>query len=75
MLSLLKEAGETNKHNAGFQLWQQNNQPLQVTTPEGVDRVVDYIGMNPVVEGLVDEPEAYCYSSAHEQGMLKLEEL
>ena len=75
MLALLKEAGEANKHNAGFQLWQQHNQPLLVTKSEEVDRVVDYIRMNPVVEGLVDEPEAYCYSSAYERGMLKLEEL
>lgn len=75
MLALLKEAGEANKHNGTFQLWQQNNQPLQVTRPEEVDRVVEYIRMNPVVEGLVDVPEAYCYSSAYEQGMLKLEEL
>ena len=75
MLALLKEAGETKKHNAGFQLWQQHNQPLLVTKPEEVDRVVAYIRMNPVVEGLVDEPEAYCYSSAYEQGMLKPEEL
>ena len=75
MLALLREAGEANKHNASFQLWQQNNQPMQVSKVEEIERVVDYIRMNPVVEGLVDAPEAYCYSSAHEHGMLKLEEL
>ncbi len=47
---------------------------MQVTKPEEVDRVVDYIRMNPVVEGIVGEPEAYGYSSAHEPGMFKLEE-
>ncbi len=75
MLDLLMKAGEANKHNAAFQLWQQNNQPMQLTTPAEVDRVVDYIRMNPVNEGIVDHPEAYCYSSAYEQGMLKLAEL
>ena len=73
MLDLLMKAGEANAHNTSFQLWQQNNQPMQVSNPAEVDRVVDYIRMNPVVEGLVGQPEAYCYSSAHEPGMLKLE--
>ncbi len=74
MLAMLREAGEANKHNASFQLWQQNNQPMLVSTGE-VERVVDYIRMEPAVEGIVDEPDAYCYSSAHEPGILKLEEL
>lgn len=75
MLALLKDAGEANPHNAGFQLWQQSNQPLLVSTPAEVDRVVEYIRMNPVHEGIVDSPEAYCYSSAYEPGKLRLEEL
>lgn len=48
---------------------------MQLTKPEEVDRVVDCIRMNPVVEGIVTTPEAYCYSSACEPRMLKLEEL
>lgn len=75
MLDLLKEAGEANKHNAGFQLWQQNNQPMQVSGPEEIERVVNYIRMNPVAEGIVDEPEAYRYSSAYQPGLLNLEDL
>ena len=75
MLALLMKAGQANKHNASFQLWQQNNQPMQVTTPAEIDRVVNYIRLNPVKEGIVDLPEAYRYSSAYQQGMLKLEEL
>lgn len=75
LLPLLKEAGDANKHNASFQLWQQNNQPMQLTKPEEVARVVEYIRMNPLVEGIVDTPEAYCYSSAYEPGMLILEDL
>ena len=66
MLDLLMKAGEANAHNTSFQLWQQNNQPMQVGNPAEVDRVVDYIRMNPVVEGIVGQPEAYCYSSAYE---------
>ncbi|HEY0979162.1 MAG TPA: transposase [Flavobacteriales bacterium] len=75
MLELFRKAGEQNKHNAGFQLWQQNNQPMDVSTPAEIDRVVEYIRMNPVVEGIVDHPEAYRYSSAYEPPLLQLEEL
>ena len=73
MLDLLIQAGVQNKQNASFQLWQQNNQPMQVTKLAEVNRVVDYIHMNPVKEGIVDRPEAYCYSSAYEPGMLELD--
>ena len=40
-----------------------------------MDRVVEYIRMNPVKEGLVDRPEAYCYTSAYQPGKLVLETL
>lgn len=73
MLGLLRQAGIQNKQNASFQLWQQNNHPLLVTKPDEVERVADYIQMNPVKECIVDRPEAYCYSSAYEPGMLKLD--
>lgn len=73
MLGLLVEAGLRNKQNVAFQLWQQNNQPMQVTKYDEIDRVVDYIRMNPVKDGIVDRPETYCYSSAYEPGKLKLD--
>jgi len=75
MLARLVEAGKANKHNAAFQLWQQNNQPMLLETNASIDRVVAYIRMNPVKEGIVDQPEAYCYSSAYQPGKLALDEL
>jgi REP element-mobilizing transposase RayT len=74
MLKLLEEAGRANGNNVNFQLWQQNNQPLIMDTPEAVERAVEYIRDNPVKEGLVAEPEAYMYSSAYQPGLLKLAE-
>lgn len=74
MLGLLRAAGEANSHNAAFQLWQQHNHPLLVSTPRELERVTDYIRMNPVVEGFVSDPAQYCYSSAHEPGLLPLED-
>lgn len=75
MLGRLVEAGLANNQNRAFQLWQQNNQPMLVDTDTSIDRVVDYIQMNPVKEGIVDLPEAYCNSSAYRPGKLLLEKL
>lgn len=72
---MLRDAGTRNSNNDGFQLWQQNNQPLLLTQPDEVTRVVEYIRGNPVKEGLVEEAHEYVYSSAHEPGLLDLEEL
>ena len=74
MLKLLEDAGRANAANAGFQLWQQNNQPLLMDTVEAFDRAADYIRDNPVKEGYVEQAEGYLYSSAHEPGLLKLSE-
>ncbi len=75
MLKLLEAAGKANSSNQGFQLWQQNNQPLLLESPGSMDRAVEYVRMNPVKEGLVEEDHAYVYSSAHEPPLLTLEEL
>lgn len=75
LMPLLREAGLRNSNNDGFQLWQQNNQPLLLTQPDEVVRVVEYIRGNPVKEGLVEEAHEYVYSSAHEPALLDLEEL
>ena len=73
MLRSLMQAGIRNPQNASFQLWQQNNQPMQVTKLAEIDRVINYIRMNPVKDGIVDRPECFCYSSAYEPGKLKLD--
>jgi REP element-mobilizing transposase RayT len=74
LMPLLREAGSRNSNNEGFQLWQQNNQPLLLGDPAGIARVVQYIRQNPVQEGLVEEAHEHVHSSAHEPGLLVLEE-
>lgn len=64
MLWLFKSAGKRNSNNKTFQFWQQDKRPIQLSTNEMMDQRLDYIHMNPVVEGLVREPEDYVYSSA-----------
>ncbi|MBP6390571.1 MAG: transposase [Flavobacteriales bacterium] len=74
LLKTFREAGEQNSNNTTYQVWQQNNQPLQLERTEEVERVTEYIRQNPVKEGFVAEAEDYLYSSAYEPGLLQLEE-
>lgn len=64
MLKLMKNAGKENSNNATFQLWQQNNHPIELFTPIVTHQKLDYIHNNPVMAGFVASPEDYLYSSA-----------
>lgn len=60
----MQRAGEKNCHNSGFQLWQQDNHPVELSTMVIAHQKLDYIHYNPVVSGIVEKPEDYLYSSA-----------
>ena len=64
MLGMMKKAGKENCHNLEFQLWQQDNHPIQLTTIEIAHQKLHYMHYNPVVSGIVESPEDYLYSSA-----------
>jgi putative transposase len=66
MMSLMKSAGQENNHHRGFQLWQEGNHPIQLSTPGILDQKMNYIHNNPVEAGFVDRPEDYLYSSARD---------
>ncbi len=66
MLWLFKQAGQNNPNNRNFQFWQQDNHPEELITNEFIDQKLNYIHNNPVMAGLVDEPEHYRYSSARD---------
>ena len=76
MLRLMKAAGNKNKNNKGFQLWQQHNHPVLLGSNYLLEQKLDYIHNNPVKAGFVDEPEDYVYSSARdyagEQGLIEV---
>ena len=76
MMRTFKRAGEKNSNNKYYQFWRQDNHPIELTTNEMMEQRLDYIHHNPVVEGIVDEPEYYLYSSARDyagmKGMLEL---
>jgi putative transposase len=77
MLWLFKSAGAKNKRNKDYQFWQQDNHPEELESNDFKDQKLDYIHMNPVKAGLVDEPEHYRWSSARDyagvKGLVKME--
>lgn len=64
ILELLQKAGSKNKKNKTYQLWRQNNRPIELYNNDTIQQKIDYIHNNPVEEGFVQNPEDYLYSSA-----------
>ena len=62
-LWLFERAGQRNSNNTNFQFWQQNNQPIELTSNEFIYQKLDYIHNNPVEAGIVLSPEEHLYSS------------
>jgi REP element-mobilizing transposase RayT len=76
MLKIMYNAGLSNSNNHGFQLWQQHNHPIELSTNEMIDQRLHYTHNNPVEAGFVSSPEDYLHSSARdyagEPGLLKV---
>ncbi|MBT3801086.1 MAG: transposase [Bacteroidetes bacterium] len=66
IMEIMMAHGTLNKHNKDFQFWQQHNHPILLDTNHIMQQKLDYIHMNPVEAGFVDEPEHYLYSSARD---------
>jgi len=79
MLWIFKESGERNGRNESFQFWQQDNQPIQLQTPEFTLTKLYYLHNNPVKAGIVEKPEDYILSSAKDynggKGLLPVDHL
>ncbi|MBS1600827.1 MAG: transposase [Bacteroidetes bacterium] len=77
ILELMQKAGKSNSNNNGFQLWQQDNHPIELTTLAIAHQKLDYIHNNPVEAGFVEAPEDYLYSSARDyygrKGLIEIE--
>ncbi len=61
---MMERAGKQNGNNNGWQLWQQHNQPIALSNNDMMSERLNYLHMNPVVSGFVNEPEHWKYSSA-----------
>ena len=66
MLWMMGRAGKKNSQNLEFQLWQQDNHPIELYDIKILHQKLDYIHDNPVVAGIVERPEDYLYSSARD---------
>ena len=66
MLWMMERAGKKNSQNSDFQLWQQDNHPIELFDDKILHQKLDYIHNNPVEAGIVENPEDYLYSSARD---------
>jgi hypothetical protein len=64
ILWMMKRAGKKNSNNFNFQLWQQDNHPIQLKNLGMAHQKLEYTHYNPVEAGIVTKPEDYLYSSA-----------
>src|SRR5580698_5056846 len=66
MLWMMERAGRKNSQNINFQLWQQDNHPIELSDIKILHQKLDYIHNNPVTAGIVEKPEDYLYSSTRD---------
>ena len=66
MVKIFREHGEKNCRNKDFQFWRQENHPVELFSGAFIAQKMNYIHNNPVVAGIVDQPEHYLYSSARD---------
>ncbi|ANE49494.1 REP-associated tyrosine transposase [Flavisolibacter tropicus] len=71
MLQLLQQAGSQNSNNRGFQLWRQDNRPIELRDAHRLYQKLNYIHRNPVAAGFVEKEEDWLYSSARNYFGLK----
>ena len=66
MLKKMYSVGNFNNNNNDFQFWMQDNHPIELSTNEILDQKFEYLHLNPVAAGFVDQPESWLYSSARD---------
>jgi len=76
LLGEMLKAGQANNKNSKYQLWRNDNHPIELHSNEVMNQKADYIHNNPVEEGIVEKAEDYLYSSAKnyagEEGLLEI---
>lgn len=64
ILKMMYRAGSSKRSNKGFQLWQHNYHPIELSSDYLFEQKLEYIHQNPVKAGFVEKPEEFLYSSA-----------
>ncbi len=71
------ESGKQNSKKQTYQLWRNDNHPIELYHNEVINQKTEYIHNNPVAEGIVEKAEDYIYSSAKnsmgKEGLLTIE--
>lgn len=80
MLYRFARTGEYNSNNKEFQFWQQDNHPIELSTPAMLKQRMDYMHENPVRAGYVHSPEEYVFGSGvdyytNRKGLIEIERL
>jgi REP element-mobilizing transposase RayT len=57
-------AARKHVHNSTYQVWTHENHAVELFSPDFTQQKIDYIHLNPVRAGWVENPEDYLYSSA-----------
>ncbi len=72
LLSVMLEAGKQNSKQQTYQLWRNDNHPIELSLNQSImDDKLDYIHNNPVEAGIVEKAEDYLYSSARDYSGIK----
>ena len=66
LLWMFERTAKKNKRNTKYQVWQQHNHPIELSTKEMVDQRLNYIHNNPVEAGFVLEAESWHWGSARD---------
>ena len=64
ILDIMKKEGRENSNNQGFQLWRQDNHPVELNHIKIIYQKLDYLHNNPVEACFVQKQEDWLYSSA-----------
>ncbi len=64
LLRAFSKAGQSNPNNKHYQIWQQDNHPVELLTVKFIVQKLNYVHNNPVHEGIVFWPVDYVFCSA-----------
>ena len=64
LLNLFAYHAKYNGNNSNYQVWIQHNHPIELISPKWILQKLNYVHLNPVRAGIVQEADHYVYSSA-----------
>ncbi len=64
MLQQMVLSAKKNATGGRYQIWREDNHPIELFSPDVILQKLNYIHNNPVVAGFAREPQNYIYSSA-----------